>query len=194
VRPLVVAAHELRWLGRGWLAAGVVTLGAVVVSGSLGELTALEVAAVALVFGLSLGGAIGGLVLGVRTGPPILYRRIFDIAPPPPPDARGESRRTTARRAVWTALAAGVFLALGAALALPATLILLGTPRHELLDHLPQAAGLVASGWLLVAGAVALEVATWFERWQRLHERVIVCAPLHSGLLRHVYYAAERAE
>jgi hypothetical protein len=194
VRPLVVAAHELRWLGRGWLAAGVATLGAVLVSGSLDRLSTLEVAAVALVFGLSLGGAIGGLVLGVRTGPPILYRRIFDLAPPPPVEASGEDRRATARRAVLTALGAGAGLAVGAALALPITLVLLGTPRHDLLDHLPQATALVAGCWMLAAGAVAMQVTVWIERWQGLRQKVILCAPLHSGLLRHVYYAAEPAE
>jgi hypothetical protein len=191
VRPLVVAAHELRWLGRGWLGAGVVTLGADLVSGSLADLGTLDVAASALVFGLALGGAAGGLVLGVRTGPPILYRRIFDLAPPPPVGARGEDHRATARRAVRAALAAAAGLAVAAAFALVAAMVLLGKPKHDLLDQLPQAAALVAGCWMLVAGAVALRVALWFMRWERLRQRVVLCSPLHSGLLRHVYYAAE---
>lgn len=192
--PLVVAAEELRWLGRGWCAAGLATLAAAVLSGSAGDLTRLEVAACALVFGLALGGAVGGLVLGVRTGPPILYRRIFDLAPPPPVGAGGESHRTTARRAVGVALATAVGLALASAAALVAALILLGAPQRDLFDHLPQASALVSGCWMLVAGLVALRVAVWFGRWERLRERVLVCPPLHSGLLRHVYYAAERAE
>ena len=194
MRQLVVPAHELRWLGRGWLGAGIVTVAVGLALGSPGDLAGLEIAASALVFALSLGGAVGGLVLGVRTGPSILYRRIFDIAPPPPPEARGEPHATTARRAVATALVVGVGLLAAAAFALPVTLILLGRPKHALFDHLPQIAALVAGCWMLAAGAIALRVATWIELWQGNRQKVVVCAPLHSGLLRHVYYAAERAE
>jgi hypothetical protein len=193
VRPLVVASHELRWLGRGWLAAATVTLAAVLGSRSLGDLAGLEVGACGLVFGLAVGGSVGGLVLGVRTGPPILYRRIFDLAPPPPASARSERPEITARRAVATALVGALGLAAAAVFVLPVTLVLLGRPKHDVLDHLPQAAGLVAGCWMVVAGAVALRVAEWIRRWQSFSEKLVLCAPLHSGLLRHVYYAAEPA-
>ena len=190
----MVAAHELRWLSRGWLGMGAVILVAAVASRSLGDLTGIEVAACALVFALALGGAVGGLVLGVRTGPPILYRRIFDLAPAPPPEARGENPAVTARRAVGTSLMGSAFLIAGAAFLVPLTMVLLGRPKHALLDHLPQAVALVASCWMIATGTIASRVSIWFRRWEEGSERLVLCAPLHSGLLRHVYYAAKRAE
>src|SRR5207253_2993135 len=86
---------------------------------------------------------------------------------------------------------AAVGLAAAAAFLLPVTEVLIGRPKHALLHHLGQLTALVAGGWMLAAGAIALSVADWFRRWQLQNERVLLCAPLHSGLLRHVYYAAE---
>jgi hypothetical protein len=187
---LVPAVRELRWTGRTWLLAGMLGLAADVALGSLGSLPVAEVYGAALVFVVSVGSAIGGLVLGVRTGPLISYKRIFDIAPPPPPEAEPEPSVHTASRAVAIALASTAGMALVAAVVLTMTLGVLGTPRHEILERLAPTAGLVASGWAIVSGLVALRVAAWFARWQRPRGKVILCRPLVSGTMRHVYYVA----
>ncbi len=150
----------------------------------------------AVVFVISVGSAIGGLVLGVRTGPVISYKRIFDIAPPPPVGAEPEAAAITAARAAALALVSVAGMAIVAAVLLVITLAVLGTPRAEIMEHLVPTAGLVAAGWALVCGLVALRVAAWFARWQRRREKVILCRPLMSGTMRHVYYVAvaERAE
>jgi hypothetical protein len=194
VKPSVVAARELRWLGWAWCAAGVAALGAGLAAGSVARLGTLEAAASVLVFGLSVGGSLGGLLLGVRTPPPILYLRIFDIAPEPPPHARGEAPRTTALRAVAAALAEVLPLMLLSALALAVTLLLIGEPQDELPDQLAQITAFVTGGWLLVAATIALRVAAWVTRWERLRGKVLICPPLHSGRLSHVYYAAAPAD
>lgn len=143
-----------------------------------------------LVFVLSVGSAVGGLVLGVRTGPLISYKRIFELAPPPPVDAEPEAAAATSARAVTVALASVVGMAIVASVALVMTLGVLGTPRPEILEHLAPTAGLLAGGWALVSGLVTLRVAAWFARWQRPRGRVILCRPLTSGTMRHVYYVA----
>lgn len=149
-----------------------------------------EAYAAAVVFVLSVGSAVGGLVLGVRTGPLISYKRIFEIAPPPPVEAEAEAAPATAGRAVAVALAGVAGMAIVAAVVLVMTLGVLGTPRAEILEHLAPTAGLVAAGWALVSGLVTLRVAAWFARWQRPRGRVILCRPLTSGTMRHVYYVA----
>jgi hypothetical protein len=163
----------------------------VLTSGS--QLTALEGVTSVVAFGVSVGAAGGRLVLGVRTGPSILYLRIFERAPAPPPGARGEAARATAVRAIAAALAVAAGLLLAAAVLLALTLTLVGEPQSRLFDHLPQLSALVAAGWMLVVGVVARRVAVWFARWEQRRGKVLVCPRLHSGSLRPVYYAAARA-
>ena len=187
---LIPAVRELRWTGRTWLLAGALALAADVALGSIEQLPVAEAYGAAVVFVLSVGSAIGGLVLGVRTGPLISYKRIFDRAPPPPVEAQPEPAAQTASRAVAVALASTVGMAVGAAVLVAIALTVLATPREEILDHLAATAGLVAAGWALVCGAVTLRVAAWFARWQRPRGKVILCRPLASGTMRHVYYVA----
>jgi hypothetical protein len=105
-------------------------------------------------------------------------------------EAEPEDAATTATRAVAVALAGVVGMAIVAAVVLVMMLAVLATPRAEILEHLAPTAGLVAAGWALVSGLVTLRVAAWFARWQRPRGRVILCRPLTSGTMRHVYYVA----
>jgi hypothetical protein len=192
--PLVVARRELRWIGRTACAAAVVTLAGGLVAPALTHVTALEAVVSALVFGISASSAVGSLVLGVRTGPSILYLRIFELAPAPPPESRGEPPRATAGRGIGAGLAASAGLALAAVLLLGATLALTGESQDALVKRVPVLSALVAGAWMLVLGVITLRVAAWFERWEARRGKVLVCPRLHSGMLRHVYYAAARAD
>jgi len=192
--PLVVAVKELRWIGRTTCVAGAVALAAGLVAHSLTEVTGLEAVVSGAVFGISTGAAVGSLVLGVRTGPSILYLRIFELAPAPPADARGEPPRATAVRGIAAGLAAGLGLLLAAAILLGATLGLTGESADEFVKRLAVLTALVAGAWMLVLGAIALRVGVWFGRWEARRGKVLVCPRLHSGMLRHVYYAAAPAE
>lgn len=188
MKPLVVAARELLWLGRGSVATGLGLLGAGLLLRSPFDLTALEAVTGALVFGLFVAGAGGSLVLGVRSGPAILYRRTFERAPAPPADVRGEGPRATALRAVGTASIASIAVMTVAVVALAVALLLFGEPRNKLLTRLPQLALLVGAGWMLVLGTIALWVAVWFRRWERRWGKVLICPRRHSGLLGPIYY------
>ena|SRR5437588_1704991 len=192
--PLVVARRELRWIGRTASAAGILILIGDLSARSLTHVTGVEAVVTALVFGISTSAAMGSLVLGVRTGPSILYVRIFELAPSPPADARGEPPRATAIRGVATGLAAAAGLLAAAAILLGATLGLTGESADVFVKRLPDLTALVAGGWLLVLGVIALRVAVWFGRWEARRGKVLICPRLHSGMLRHVYYAAARAE
>lgn len=176
-------------VGRTWCAAGAVGLLVGVLLGRPGQLTELEAFATGLVFFLTLGVVLGGLVLGRRSPPQTDYRRILELAPAPPHAAEEEAARTTAARAVAAALftAAGMYVA--ATVTLAAVLVGIGQPRNELLDHLPVAAGLISAGWTLVCGLAALRVAGWFHHWQRTRGRRVLCPALTAGMMGHYYYA-----
>ena len=190
--PLIAAVLELRWVGRVLSLLGAVILGGALAAGPVARLTLLEVAAILLVFWFGTAGSIAGVVLGKRSGPRSVYMQIFQRSPAPPPTARAEPSRRTLVRSVWAALglAAGqvVFAATGMAVAL----VFMGTPRDQVFDHLALAALLVAGGWALVCGVCALGVASWFARWQEPRGKVVLCRPLTSGMLAHVYYVADR--
>ena len=53
---------------------------------------------VMVALGLSLGCVLGALLLARRTGPDILYYRILEYAPPPPPGVPRETPGATTRR------------------------------------------------------------------------------------------------
>lgn len=191
--PRVVAAvGELQSVGRTWCAAGVVGLAAGVALGHPDRLTQLEAFGAALLFFLTLGAVLGGLVLGRRSPPQSDYRRILELAPSPPPGLAPEPHSRTATRAVIAALFTAVGLFVGATVSLTAVLVGLGEPRDQLLAHLPVGAELIAAGWTLVCGLAALRVGGWFAYWQDGRERVVLCRPLTAGMMGHYYYAAER--
>ena len=129
-------------------------------------------------------------MLGRRSGPQTEYRRILEIAPPPPESAEEEAASRTAGRAVVAALFTAIGMYVAATVVLAAVMLGLGSPRDQLLDHLPVAAELVAAGWTLVCGAVALRVAGWFQYWQRTRGRRVLCRALTAGMMGHYYYAA----
>ena len=190
--PLIVAVLELRWVGRVLSIVGGLVLAGALVAGPVAQLTLLELAAMLLVFWFGAVGSVAGVVLGKRSGPRSVYMQIFQRSPAPPATARWEPSRRTLVRSVCAALglAAGqiVFAATGVAV----TLVFMGTPRAEVFDHLPLAALLVTGGWALACGVCALGVASWFQRWQEPRGKVVLCRPLTSGMLAHVYYVADR--
>ena len=187
---LVGAVSELVAVGRAWLVAGAVGLAAGVLAGRPGRLTGLEAFGTALVFFLTVGAVLGGLVLGRRSGPQTEYRRILEVAPAPPESAQEEAAGRTAGRGVVAALFTVIGMYVAATVTLAAVLVGLGSPRDQLLEHLPVAAELVAAGWTLICGVVALRVAGWFEYWQRTRGRRVLCRALTAGMMGHYYYAA----
>lgn len=186
--PLLSAVHELVWVGRTWIVVGALGLAAGLVRGSPDQFTPLEAAGTVLLFGATVSGALAGVLLGRRSSPASLYAQIFDRAPGPPVRARREGYRETASRAIFAALGLVVAMTVVATIGLAATLVLMGKPRDEVLDHLAAGAELVAAGWTLVCGASALRVATWIGRWERRRRKVVLCRALLSGSMRPVYY------
>ena len=191
---MVCAVYELRWLGATSGTLGATGLAAGLLVGSIGTFTILDTAAAVVLFGLSVGSALAGLFLGRRSLPPIVYAQIFERSPVVPPTIWREPSRRTAVRAALASLGLAAGMAIMAAAALVVTLVFLGKSRDELLTHLPAAAGLVAAGWSLVAGVSALRIAAWIERWEHPRGRLVLCRPLSSGRLLHVYYIADAAE
>jgi MFS family permease len=190
VKPLVRADSELRAFAAGWFATAAATLAAALALG-IGEFSQAEVNATTFVLGLSVACALAGLVLGRRTGPAIAYRQLFETAPAAPRRRLAESGRRTVRRALTVAVASWAGFIAVAFFVLALTLLVMGQPREELLDHLPAASGLVAGGWMLVCAGVTRLIARWFARWQRMRGKVILCHPLRSGMLAHVYYVGD---
>lgn len=190
---LVVAVRELRWVGFAWTAMGAAVMAAAVRADRLDALTGVEVIASGALLILSVGSALGGLVLGRRSGPASRYWQIFSVARQPPPWLTVEDGRRTAARAVAAALLGVLGMGLAALVAVAGTFTFAGLPRSQVLDHAPHAAPLVAAGWSLTSGLVTLRVAAWFERWERRNRRVILCHALRSGMMLHVYYAADEA-
>jgi hypothetical protein len=189
---LVPAVYELGWMARAFLGTAAVELGADAVLRSVAELSGRDLFAGLLVFGLPSFAILTTLVLGRRTDAPILYAQIFDRAPGPPPEARVEAGGTIARRAVMAVIALALGMLIPAAFGIAFLLVMMGTPRDDLLQHLPVATGLVAAGWMLLCGLVALRISQYFARWEQRRGKVVLCRPLASGTMRHVYYAANR--
>lgn len=168
------------------LAAGLAVVA--VASGATGELDWGEGTLVAILLVLSIGGALGGLLLARRTGPEILYFRILDRAPPPPPGVPRERPGATTRRVIAPAIAAVLGLLVAAVLGVAIVLLVGGQPRAELRDDLPGGALLVAAGWTLACGAVGLRIASYFRRWERIRHGTVLCEPLRAGAMRSVYW------
>jgi hypothetical protein len=189
---LVLPVAELRWLSRTWLALGLIVLGADLASGSVGRLSLLEIAGSCGLLALSVAGSVAGMMLGLRTGPEMLYAQIFDRAPLPPGELELEAQGSTASRAGWAAIGVAICLSIGAPMGTAVVLVLTGTPAASVLDHLPAASALVAAGWILACSASADQLRRWFARWERRRDRVLICGALSSGRLAPVYYSAPR--
>ncbi|HEV7363364.1 MAG TPA: hypothetical protein VGN71_03160 [Solirubrobacteraceae bacterium] len=186
--PLVSSAWELRCFGRTWAAVAVAAAVGVVLAGGAADLTGLELWACALLFFLTVAGALARAFLGLRTQPDMEYARIFDRSPAPPAGLRLEAGRSTASRAAWAAAGIAALLVVGAAAALIVMFILMGEPREHVLDHLAGAAGLLAAGWTFVCALASFRIAVWFRRWEARRGRTVLCRPLTSGRLGYVYY------
>lgn len=189
IEPLVRAATELRCYGWTWCGLGLVLVVATVGAGLLADLKGVTIGMAATLLGISLGAMLGTLVLGRRTDVRILYVRIFERAPEPPPGVPVETPGRTATRVVPPAALSALALVVIAPVAMAFMLAVVGIGRDELSEQLP-AAMLVSAGWTLTAGAVALRVAGYFTGWERRRDRAILCPPLRAGALRPVYRAA----
>lgn len=189
MRALVRSATELRCFGITWLVVGAALAGAALGSGAVTRLERVDATAMAVLFGFSVAAALGGLLLAKRTGPPILYARIFERAPLPPPGEPRERGRETATRTISPALTIVATLAFACPFGLVSLLLVMGEPRDEVVEGLPGQVAIVTGGWTVVCGLAALRVAAYFDRWERRTGRRVLSRPLNAGLLRHVYYA-----
>ena len=181
------ARRELMRFGWIWIAMGSALLAVAFASGTTTELDMAELILVAVLLGLSLGCVLGALLLARRTGPEILYYRILDRAPSPPPVPR-ETPGATTRRVVPPAVTVVMSLLVAAFIAAGMMLVLGGQPRDEIGDDLPAATLLTAAGWTLTCGIVGLRVATYFTRWEGLRDAQVFCRPLKAGTMRPVYW------
>ena len=163
-------------------------LGGAAAARSLGGLEPITVGVSFSLLGISVACMLAALVLGQRTGPRILYARIFDRSPPAPPQLLVERPGRTAVRVVAPALALAVVLLMLAPVVTGGLLVFVGIPRADLRGQLP-AALIVSGGWLLTASGVAFQVARYFEHWERWRGRTVLCRPLRAGAMRYVYLA-----
>jgi hypothetical protein len=184
---LVPARRELARFGWVWIALGSALLVAAVATGSTTELDTAELVLILVLIGLSLGCVLGALLLARRTGPDILYYRILDRAPPPPPSPR-ETPGATTRRVIPPAIAIAIGLLVAGFIGTGMMLLLGGQPRDEVRDDLAGGALLVAATWTLTCGAAGLRMASYFGRWERLRDALVLCRPLKAGTMRPVYW------
>jgi hypothetical protein len=188
---LVPARRELARFGWAWIALGGALLVAAVASGSTAELDVAELILILVLIGLSLGCVLGALLLARRTGPDILYYRILDRAPPPPRSPR-ETPGATTRRVLPQATAIAMGLLVAGFIGTGMMLLFGGQPRDEVHEDLAGGTLLVAAAWTLTCGAAGLRMASYFGRWERLRDAVVLCRPLKAGTMRPVYWV-ERA-
>ena len=191
---LVPAASELRRFGWSWMLLGAALFAAALASGSSSSLDVGELTLVLVLLGLSLGCVLGALLLARRTGPDILYYRILDRAPPPPPGVPRETGAATTRRVLPPAIALAILLLLAAVVGTGMMLVLGGQPRSEVRDDLPGGTLIVAAGWTLACGLAGLRMASYFARWERWREAVVLCRPLKAGTMRPVYWVARSGD
>ena len=188
---LVPARRELARFGWAWVVLGAALIAVALASGSTAELDRGELVLMLVLVGLSLGCVLGALLLARRTGPDILYYRILDHAPPPPPVPR-ESSAATTRRVVAPAIVVVLGLLVAALFGTVMALVVGGQPREGISDDVAGGTLLVAAVWTLACGGAGLRIASYFERWERLRDAVVLCVPLKAGTMRPVYWA-ERA-
>ena len=186
--PLVVAVDELFYLGVTSGGAGVVALALSLSLGSVDKFTEVELVSALVIPVVTVGSTFATLLLGKRTAPAMLYRRVLDYAPSPPDALRQEPLRATAVRAVVIAIAGGAVLLMVAALVEALSLGFMGQTREDIPDHLPELAGIIAGGWLLAISVAALQIRRYLQRWEDSRGHKILCRPLSSGVMSHVYY------
>ena len=191
-RRLVPAVYELTWMARAFLVAAAVELAADAWVRSKLTVSGRDLFAGLLVFGLPAFAILTTLLLGRRTDAPVQYALIFDRAPGPPRDATVDPGSRIARRAAAAVTGLALALVVPAAGGIAFLLVMMGTPRDEIVAHLPVATGLVAAGWTLLCGVAALRIGQYFAHWEQRRGKVVLCRPLASGSMRHVYYAANR--
>jgi hypothetical protein len=189
---LVPAARELARFGWAWTVLAALLLVAALASGATSRLDGPELILITVALGLSLGCVLGALLLARRTGPDILYYRILEYAPPPPPGVPRETAGATTRRVVPAAIGVVLVLVLGGVVAAGMMLSLGGQPRAEIREDIAGGALIVAAGWTLACGVAGLRMASYFARWQRLREAVVLCRPLKAGTMRAVYWVEPR--
>jgi hypothetical protein len=185
---LVPAARELAGFGWAWAVLGVALLVAAVASGATDTLDGAELALILVLVGLSIACVLGALLLARRTGPEILYYRILDKAPAPPPQVPRETAGGTARRVIPPAIALALGLIAVGFVATGMVLLLGGQPRAQISEDLAGGALIAAASWTLTCGAAGLRMAAYFTHWERLREAVVLCAPLKAGTMRPVYW------
>jgi hypothetical protein len=191
--PLIVpAARELARFGWTWTVLAALLLVVAEVSGAASRLDSAELILILVLLGLSSGCALGAVLLARRTGPNILYYRILEYAPPPPPGVPRETPGATTRRVLAPAVALVLALVLIAVVAAGMMLALGGQPRGEIREDIPGGALIVSAGWTLVCGLAGLRMASYFTRWQRLRGAVVLCVPLKAGTMRPVYWVDPR--
>lgn len=185
---LVPAARELSRFGWIWTGLGVALLLAAPATGAASELDLAELILVLVLVGLSIGCVLGALLLARRTGPEILYYRILDRAPPPPGGVPRETPGGTTRRVMAPAIGL-VLMLLGLGAVSAMMMLLLGGQPAEEVSHDIPAGGLISAGaWTLVCGFAGLRMASYFDRWQRLRDGLVLCRPLKAGTMRPVYW------
>ena len=185
---LVPARQELVRFGWSWVALGTALLVAAFATGSTNELDSAELVLILVFIGISLGCALGALLLARRTGPDILFYRILDRAPPPPRVPR-ETPGGTTRRIIPSAIAVVIGLVVAAFVGTGIVLVFGGQPREEIGEDLAGGALLTAGGWTLACGMAGLRMASYFARWEALRQARVFCRPLKAGTMRPVYWA-----
>jgi hypothetical protein len=189
--PLVEATTELGTLVGVFGFLGGLLVAADLAVGHLGRLTALEIADVIIVYGISTGTSLAAVALGRWTGPQILYRNILDRAPDPPPQAHREPPgRTRTRGLLIGGLTAVAFVGV-AALSSAILLVVMGKDRQDVPNHLIAIAALIGGGWALACAGAAWTVRRWLERWERLRHQRILCPPLHAASFGEVYFTSD---
>src|SRR3954452_19849609 len=185
-RILAPAVGELRGLGFTWCLLGLVAVALPLAFGGLLDMPGIQVVGVALLLGLSVACALGGVLLAELAGPASLYWRLFDRAPAAPAGGAHETPRRTAVRAALAALAVAAVMTLICPVLLGITYVLLGVPRDEVLPHLLAGTAVVVGGWTIACGLAALRVGYYFRHWERRKGRTVLCVPARSGQVRPV--------
>ena len=187
-RPLVRVLPELRGAMLTWGIAGGIAVLAAFALGRLFYLAPIEYAATGTALFLPPAAAYASLMLGRRTPTFMLYRLILERAPAPPSQLVREEPRKTARRAAIAAISVGICLIPANALGLAFAEAAMGRTRSKIPDHLPEEAVLVTGIYMLAGAAAAWLVYTWISRWEAERRVAALCPPLHSGLMREIYF------
>jgi hypothetical protein len=187
-RPIVHVVPELKGATVTWAILGGVAVLLAVALGRIFYLTPIEYAAMGTALFLPPAAGLTSLMVGRRTPTFMLYRLILERSPAPPVQLSRESDDRTRRRAAGAAVVLGLVLLGPIALGLAMSEAVMGRARSEIPDHLPEEAVLVVGVYMLVCAGVASLVRSWIARWQEQRSAAALCPPLHSGLIRPIYF------